>query len=145
MELGDLYINEDEFVMANEALDKALLVFSNIDTDPDLFKVYRLKHTAAVGAGLKGMRSFKVKFDDLSRIHAKKKESYTAEEEMAMYAAGIGMYWLNQTPGLEWYQGNSVWIVICILLVVLVIIFVPSWAITATVLKQLKSKGLTDF
>ena len=98
MELGDLYLQEKEFQMADQNFNIALAgIDERVNQDPDLFRIFNLKYSAELALGLETANDHKVKFDDLTKYHRVQAERFNSERELSILMAGIENERFNQT------------------------------------------------
>lgn len=92
MDLGEMYLEESNYYEAVNNFDQALASFENINTDPDLFKIYNLKWAAAKALELPDANYNKRLYDSLNHQYQANLESFNANQELALFQSRVDNY-----------------------------------------------------
>lgn len=133
--LGELYLLEKKYELANTQLEKALAAYPTPGQDPGLYKVYNLKYTAASVLGYSDANKFKLKYDSLLIENQKARQVYSAEQQLAILTAQMDKlqiddqrtYWQDQ---IKLFSSLSL---------VLIVVFVMAVLFTWLLIKRARS------
>lgn len=103
MNLGEYQMLDGRYSDAEESFARALSVYSTVDQQPDLFKIYRLRSISSAAVGnLKASNENYLKFDQLEKANLNAIRRYNGKQELAILEAKLA--------GLKIQEERAAWI-----------------------------------